>query len=247
MARSVAQLIGAPQTGGVFESGALAIVLKVCWAPCRWSVVSLEPAGAADVPPQPSLHRQPRGTGRPGLLFHGLAALPVFALLWAFSVPGFMFPLAVAAAFTLVVFALVWLIRLVGYCVREGRASWWFAIVPLGLAIVIGLLVARVPLHARWALSQPAFAAAVSHLPPEPSADAYPPDLPIPGTLGSYRITLASRVIGGVIFHEVHGAFLDDAGFAYLPDGPTAQPYGDLQSPAFVHLSGPWYAWTAGW
>src|SRR5450631_597236 len=151
----------------------------MCWAPRRWWVVSLEPAG------------------RPGLRFHGLVALPALALLWAFSVPGFMFPLAVSAAFALAVCGLVWLIRLVGCCVREGRASWWFALAPLGLAVTVGLLIARVPLHARWALSRPAFEAAVSHLPPEPSPSAYPPDLAVPGTLGSYRITLASRVIGG--------------------------------------------------
>ena len=114
------------------------------------------------------------------------------------------------------------------------------------LAIAIGLLIARVPLRTMG--HEPTCLRGGSQPPaPEPSPDAYPPDLPVPKTLGSYRITLASRVIGGVIFHEIHGAFLNDAGFAYLPGGPTAQPYGDLQSPAFVHLSGPWYAWTASW
>lgn len=91
--------------------------------------------------------------------FHGLLVLPVVALLWSVSVPGWDFFLGVGAGWVLVGFVVVW-------CAR-----------------------------------------------------------------GFYEGT----------------ALFDEAGFAYLPDGPTAEVQQSLESPTFRSLGGGWYAFTARW
>jgi len=59
---------------------------------------------------------------------------------------------------------------------------------------------------------------------------------------------MAYRVPGGAVFYEEHGVFIDDAGFAYLPDGPTdGLSSVGFENPQFHHLGGPWYRWTASW
>ena len=53
---------------------------------------------------------------------------------------------------------------------------------------------------------------------------------------------------GGSILYEVAGDGFDDAGFAYLPDGPGRTLAAEVKEQlAFRHVSGPWYAWTASW
>jgi hypothetical protein len=48
--------------------------------------------------------------------------------------------------------------------------------------------------------------------------------------------------------YEATGDFLDDAGFAYLPDGPDPElGNGSFEVPQFVHLSGDWYSFTSSW
>jgi hypothetical protein len=103
--------------------------------------------------------------------FHVLVVAAAGCQLWAFSVPGFSFVLAVGAAAVLAIAVVTW-------------TTWVF---------MFGL-------HRRlWS------------------------------------------------WHE-DGAFFDDAGFAYLPEGPTASlENGSFESPVFRHLGGPWYRWTASW
>lgn len=70
----------------------------------------------------------------------------------------------------------------------------------------------------------------------------------VPSRLGMYSITAAYRVRGGVIFHEETGNLFDDAGFAYLPDGLTADlESGSFESSQFHNLGGPWFSWNASW
>lgn len=72
--------------------------------------------------------------------------------------------------------------------------------------------------------------------------------VPAPSTFGSYRIIAAYHVPGGVVFQERNGNLFDDAGFAYLPGGPTPDlENGSFESPIFRHLGGAWYSWTASW
>lgn len=66
--------------------------------------------------------------------------------------------------------------------------------------------------------------------------------------LGLYQVTSVWRVEAGVLFYEKTGALSDDAGFAYLPDGPSPDVENGLfESPRFRRLGEGWYAWTASW
>ncbi len=69
-----------------------------------------------------------------------------------------------------------------------------------------------------------------------------------PRSVGRYKITTVEVVGDGVIFYEKTGAFFDDAGFAYLPNGPSSAPAnGGFENPQWFALGGHWYAWTASW
>ncbi|MBM7785503.1 hypothetical protein [Tenggerimyces flavus] len=66
--------------------------------------------------------------------------------------------------------------------------------------------------------------------------------------MGSYEVIRVETVPGGVLFYEANGNLFDDAGFAYLPGGPTPElENGGFESPNYRHLGGPWYAFTASW
>ncbi len=61
-------------------------------------------------------------------------------------------------------------------------------------------------------------------------------------------MTSVWRVEGGVIFYDKVGSLFDDAGFAYLADGPSTElENGLFENPQFRSLGGGWYAWTASW
>lgn len=157
-------------------------------------------------------------------------------LLWSASFPGSDFFSATAAGFGLCLAAVVWLVKLV-LSVRRRSLSWWFAVAPIGALAVVALLAVDAPLQARWELSRPAFEAAVQ----DPAPD-------VGSRIGLYEIISVEPIPGGVLFYEAHGAFLDDAGFAYLPGGPTPElENGGFESPRYHHLGGPWYAFTASW
>lgn len=180
-----------------------------------------------------------------------MVAVPAVALLYAASVPGFHLVLAVAAGWALVAGAVVWTIRGVVHVVdrRRGRAGGnpiWFLVAPLGGLVVAGLLVLEAPFHLRWLLSRPAFEEAVEAVHGDtPGAGS---GVRIPGRVGLYHV-VGTRIDGrGVFFYERTGRFLDDAGFAHLPDGPASASWsGDLELRALRPLGGDWYGWTASW
>jgi hypothetical protein len=183
------------------------------------------------------------GLGRPPRwLFHSLLVLAALPVLWAFSVPGLAVLWLLAGLMLWAVAGLVWLIRLMAGLASKQGWSWWFVVAPVTVIVLIGLIVASVPLKARWAFSRASFDAAAAALPPAQDF--------IGGNaqIGSYRITSVERVSTGVIFTEVHGAVFNSAGFAYLPDGPTPDlENGSFEGPQFTPLGGPWYSWTASW
>jgi hypothetical protein len=188
-----------------------------------------------------SLVAQPRSLW----VFHAVVAAAAGCLLWAFSVPGFSAILAGAALLVLGLATPLWAAG--AEALRRVGWSWWFLVAPaMGMA-VIALLVAGMPLQARWALGRGAFETVVDDLPETPIGSERTV-LHVPARLGSYRIIAAYHVPGGVLFYEANGALFNDAGFAYLPDGPTASlENGSFESPVFRHLGGPWYSWTASW
>ena len=110
---------------------------------------------------------------------------------------------------------------------------------------MLALAFSSVPMRVRWSLSRADFASIVSDAPPANSDWQY---FNVPRRIGSYSIDSAVRIPQGVLFYEAHGAFLNDAGFAYLPSGPSGvRGNGSFESPQFEPLGGPWYAWSASW
>lgn len=187
----------------------------------------------------------------PGWRFHLLLVLPALAVLYAFSFPGIHVVMAVFATYALAAAVVVWLLRLVGYLVLRSRGGAigkgrWFTIAPLGGAVVGVLLWAGAPLRGRWLASRGAF----EKLAAQVVQDKTPTDVPdaVDRRVGLYRVTSAWRVKEGVIFYDSVGSLIDDAGFAYLPDGPSADlESGSFENPQFRSLGRGWYAWTASW
>jgi hypothetical protein len=193
----------------------------------------------AGAPPSP----QRLAARPPTWLFHGLLAIATLPVLWAVSVPGSSTTWLLVSLLVWFWFGAVWLVRLALYVTHRRRLSWWFAVAPAMFVLLVSVVNADLPLKVRWAGSHDAFEAAVAGLPADEELSLQPK------TIGSFRISETLRIPEGVLFYEAHGAFLfNDAGFAYLPDGPS-DDIGDgaLESPEFRPLGGPWYAWTASW
>jgi hypothetical protein len=171
--------------------------------------------------------------------------LVALLLLDAFSLPGFGFESIVLAVLLLLAVTAWWLV-LVVRSVRHRQPLWRYLAAPVLGVLVLVLIPSGRAFDARWALSRDAFdiqAARVMALPVDSEAV-----VAVPEWIGLYHVLGAERVPQGVIFDEYSGAFFDDAGFAYLPNGPDpSMENGGFESPEFTHLSGPWYTWTASW
>jgi hypothetical protein len=132
--------------------------------------------------------------------------------------------------------------------VRNGDRLWLALVGPLLGVVIAAAYLGRVPLDARWAVARPAFDAAVRTVPAYNGVDGQQQSADVPREIGGYRIVYATVVPAGVIFYEETGALFDDAGFAYLPDGPSdSLANTTFEAPRFHSLGGPWYSWTASW
>lgn len=184
----------------------------------------------------------------PGAVFHAFVAGVTLGLLAALSLPVahvFMFMLYGLGLMAAALVWLVWLVVFVAWRVKgrpTRRARWWF-VLPVGAVVTVSLLAFHVPLRARWAVSRSDFARTVALVQRDPARAEE-----LEGQIGWYSINSIQVVDGGVLFRERTGGFFDDSGFAYLPDGPDADGKNmGLESPEILHLSGPWYAWSASW
>jgi hypothetical protein len=182
------------------------------------------------------------------LLAEAIAFGFVLAILWSLSVPGIDFFLFVISGIGIVFALAVWLVRAVVHLVADGPA-WRLLVTPAIVVIGAGIAVTGAPLEARFALSRDAFDDYVrDHVAPSNGVRAGSGTLPDPGRLGWYDITSVRQVDDAVLFSESTGAFFDNAGFAYLPSGPSPSlSNGGFESPRWEHLTGDWYAWTASW
>lgn len=211
-------------------------------------------AGGVDVEDEAQAPSRP-GSGvlggrPPGWLFHGLLAAATVTLLWADSVPGSMREWELVGWFVWFCFAVTWLVWLVLHVGVPPRLSWWFLVAPLMFVVLVSMLVAHIPLKARWAGSHDAFDAALARIPIVPGSTFQPID----ETVGSYRIVAWRQFFTsttsspdtsaryGVAFIEEHPArsswdSRDEAGFAYLPEGPGERFMWT------VALGDGWYAW----
>jgi len=174
-------------------------------------------------------------------MFPLLLCVPLGWMLWLFSGPGIQTVLVLAALAVLLVFGLTWL-GMVHWARRDGRPLTWYGIAAVLTMIVLVLVVLQVPRQARWAASREAFDLLAVEL-------ADKPDLTVSGRIGWYEVNQVRHVRGGwIVYNSTGSGMFDDAGFAYLPGGPTADlGDGSWENPRFVHLGGPWYSWTASW
>lgn len=175
----------------------------------------------------------------PRWVFHVWLVVLSALLLWSASYPG-SGALEGLGVLALIGFsAVVWAVRLIGFWrsgERRDPRRRWFAAAPGGALLVMAMLYGGVPLSVRFAASRSAFDRAVVASHDSASAER----------IGLFTITVIDRRGRNVFFYEKHGDLFDDAGFAYLPDGPSADlGNGNFENPEFRHLSGDWYAWTA--
>lgn len=184
----------------------------------------------------------------PGRLFHLALVIPTLIWLWSWSVPGFNFLLWTTSALALGIGAILWGGRLLTYLLarfrgRQTGGGQRFLVAPVCGVLALGLVIADAPLEARWALSRADFDAVVDVALTDDTYSSIEDQ-----RLGLYTVTHVYRVGDAVIFYERTGSFSDDAGFAYLPDGPFPElESSGFERPQFRHLGGPWYAWTASW
>lgn len=178
--------------------------------------------------------------------FNMILLCTFLAFFWCFSYPGVSF---------LVIFVFLFSALLVPVWIslmrndRRGhipRRVW--AVGPALSGLLFLLVITSVPVRARFLAAQGAFDEQVANLEPAGTYTDWEHLVDVPDRLGTFRITRTGQVGNAVIFYEQTGSFLDDAGFAYLPDGPTeelATPW--FEAPSFRHLWGDWYTWTASW
>jgi hypothetical protein len=187
----------------------------------------------------------------PGRLFHTLLVIELTWLWWALGVPGFAYLPVMPLSAALLAAGCVWAVKFVPFVATgrhmASRRMWLqFAAAPVLVAVFVAAALEPGALSVRWALSRDAFEQTVEQaLRLDRHAAATDGSS---GRIGLYRIIVVRRVGDAVIFYEAHGSLFDDAGFAYLPDGPTDDlANGNFENPQFEHLEGDWYLWTASW
>lgn len=179
----------------------------------------------------------------PRWLFHGVCTLFTLWLALIWSRPTFDLTDATIPLVLLAGCALIWTGRLAASLVRRDHLGRWWLVAPAGAALVLVLLHADAPLHARFALAQDDLgnvARAVLAAPDPVAAAAQQGDL---GRVGTYRIHGVQSAGGIVYFQFDRGAgSMGRNGMAYIPSGvgvPT-----NVYAQSLRHLHGPWYVWS---
>lgn len=201
-----------------------------------------------------SLGRGPDGVLRafsdpPRVVFHVVVGSLGVGLLWVGSLPGEPFVPLMVLGWLLGLGALIWAGKLIVHGWRRGQgvtqpAGRWFLLAPIGGVLVAGLLVSGLAFDVRWAASQASFdQAVVAATAPAGITTA------TPGRMGLYRILGEPQVIGDAVFfhHPLGGGVFDDAGFAYLPAGPTPDVEASFESLRTRQIDGSWYRWSSSW
>jgi hypothetical protein len=181
----------------------------------------------------------------PGALFHVAVGLLALSLLWVHSEPAVDLLPWLTVVLLSCLLALVWAVRLLTFLLAmtrdrsAGSPLAWPAAPAVGFVVLV-LVVAGIPLQARWTISRPAFDAVVEqHL---RGGERVPER---PGRLGLYEIARADDVDGALLFFEGEDGALGASGFAHLPDGPRPDRLVGSAGPLrFEPRGGPWYSWT---
>ncbi|MEZ5381723.1 MAG: hypothetical protein R2754_07990 [Microthrixaceae bacterium] len=188
----------------------------------------------------------------PRWLFHATLVFVGALAFWSASYPGGTV-LGVMVIPALGIMVVVWMVRVAVYLwarrTTAGLASArWLVAAPLVGLAVLCLLAVQAPLQVRFALSRSAFERVADRAQPNvaPNVTA---ELEVGGRLGWYSPGRSFQQGDATIVYVNGANFIDDGGFAHLPDGPfpglgTA---GGMEHPVFTHLTGDWYIWTASW
>ncbi|MFG1755781.1 hypothetical protein [Streptosporangium sandarakinum] len=164
-------------------------------------------------------------------LFTGAIGLASLLTLCEVSAPGLsVWALALVPYWLALAIAWSWMVgRGPG---RRGWAPWMF--VPLTLVLGTVLLVKTdVPLHARFALSEPSLERYARSVRSDYAGDRW---------WGLYRVDEVEKIPGGARF-MVTELTMDwkSYGFAYIPDRAP-----DPEEGRYEHFTGPWYIWSDG-
>jgi hypothetical protein len=128
--------------------------------------------------------------------------------------------------------------RLTYGAVNATPARFWSGVLTIPVLLVVTAILGAsgVALNLRWSASESAFQREVSSLERGATAQSSV-------KIGSYVIDRIDVVGSGYLFDDAHGGDLTDcgAGFAFLPDGPSA--IADDQDDTFAQLDGDWYTW----
>lgn len=184
----------------------------------------------------------------PRSVFHAVLGLLGVGLMWVVSLPGVPLVPLMGLGWLVALGALIWAIKLAVHGRRCHRgdtpaAGRWFLLAPAGGLLVVAVLVSGLAFDARWAVSRASFnEAAIAATDPARSTTA-------PGRVGLYRVLGEPLVIDdGVFFHHpLGGGVFDDAGFAYLPGGPTPEVEASFESLRVQQIEGSWYRWWSSW
>jgi hypothetical protein len=178
----------------------------------------------------------------PGPVLAGATLIAGAVLLWAASLPGSDFGLAMYAVLAGFVLCAVWLVRTLCFLITTKRFSWWLLVVPAVVVLCLSLSAAQAPLRVRFALAENAFTRAADTAAADPqAADA------LAGDISGYPVSAVAVYRDRVYFTVAGGGFLDQSGFARLPSGPPAvdDPLGE--SVSVTALTGDWYVFSSTW
>ena len=196
----------------------------------------------------------------PGWPFHLLVTAVAVLLVSSTGTPGWATLPFLGFAFLLLLLGVVWFVRLclyVGIRPADPPHSSWrgFLVAPVLVVVAGGLIALDVPVRVGFAISRAEMQAVAdrvldARMPEGGPSDGLDADLDhvdVQGRYGLYTITHVRGFPNGVVLFESNGAFFDDAGFAYFPDGNLPDGDGSFESPDFRALGGGWYAFTSSW
>lgn len=177
----------------------------------------------------------------PGPVLAGATLIAGAALLWAASLPGSNFGLAMYAVLAGAVLCAAWLVRTLCFLITAKRFSWWLLVVPTVVVLCLSLSAAQVPLRVRFVLAEDAFTRAADAAVADPQAA----DI-LAGDIGSYP-SAPWPCTGTGCTSPSPAAVSWTSGFAHLPSGPPAvdDPIGE--SVTVTALTGDWYVFSSTW
>lgn len=198
--------------------------------------------------------------GRPSVLLLAVAAVVAVVLLNTFSHPaGPTFHGLVASPF-LGLAAIICRGVVATQSIARRQLPVGLIIAPLMGLLTVGLLCSDISAFRFRHLDRPAFDAIVAEapapvVPPTENDltedDEYNGSFPgrCPTFIGTIRIRMCETFTAGYLFYQDGTGTSNDGGLAHMPEGEPSYYVGNgnFERPEFLHLAGPWYAFTSSW